>query len=413
MKLSNLVLITLVFCLTIVVPALRAQGPLPVQPDIALDFAQYCIGDSWKFRLSNGVVNTSVRLLGNSNGQSWEIANWGRTDAAGNFTEEGTFSEGTAGSHSLQLDVAGTLSNTIYFVVSQCRVTGSRIAFASTRDGGGPAAGWHSVPYIYVANADGSGVTRLTQGDMPAWSADGQRIVFFSQTTYWPEIRVINADGSDERVLGTGLWPSLSPDGTKIVFFSATGGREGGIFMMNVDGSGITQLVSNAFANPGWGDYAVEFPTWSPDGRSISFVRANYEDPWTVHTLDVATSQISLVPVGTSVGDSRPMWSPDGTRLLLQVPFWAVASIKRDGSGFQKYVEGAYTGNPDWSPDGKGIVFEKFTGPGDQSSPAGSRMRIFVENLDDDSLRQLIPEAVAPALPDYWDSKPAWSRVRQ
>src|SRR5262249_51813299 len=75
--------ITLVFCLTIVAPALRAQGPLPVQPGIALDFAQYCIGDSWKFRLSNGVVNTSVRLLGNSNGQSWEIANWGRTDAAG------------------------------------------------------------------------------------------------------------------------------------------------------------------------------------------------------------------------------------------------------------------------------------------------------------------------------------------
>src|SRR5262245_37194151 len=127
MKLSNLVLtITLVFCLTIVALALRAQGPLPVQPGIALDFAQYCIGDSWKFRLSNGAVNTSVRLLGNSNGQSWEIANWGSTDAAGNFTEEGTFSESTAGSHSLQVDVAGTLSNTIYFVVSQCRVTGSR-----------------------------------------------------------------------------------------------------------------------------------------------------------------------------------------------------------------------------------------------------------------------------------------------
>ena len=182
---------------------------------------------------------------------------------------------------------------------------------------------------------------------------------------------------------------------------------------MNADGSGVTQVISNEFANPGYGDYAVELPSWSPDGQGISFVRANYEDPWTVHILDLATSQIGLVNVGTSVGDSRPVWSPDGTRLLLQVPFWAIASVNRDGSGFQKHVEATYVGTPDWSPDGKSIVFEKFTGPGDQTSPAGSRMRIFVASLDDGSVRQLIPEAVAPALLGYWDSEPALSRVKQ
>src|SRR5215831_15953274 len=110
MKLSNLVLIILmVFCLTFLITAqLRAQGPPALQPVISLDFAQYCIGNSWTFRLVNGPPNTSVRLLGNSNGQSWEIADWGSTDAAGTFTEEGTFAEGTTGSHSLQLEVAGT-----------------------------------------------------------------------------------------------------------------------------------------------------------------------------------------------------------------------------------------------------------------------------------------------------------------
>jgi Tol biopolymer transport system component len=298
------------------------------------------------------------------------------------------------------------LSNTIYFVVSECSVQGSRIAFVSTRDGGGLAAGFQSVPYIYVANADGSGVTRLTQGENPVWSANGKRIVFQSRTG--PEIRLINADGSNERVLGRGSWPSLSPDGTKIMFFDG-----GGISMMNIDGSALTQLVSNEYANPGWGDYAVELPGWSPDGRSISFVRANYEEPWTVHILDLATSQISLVTVGTSVGDSRPIWSPDGAKLLLQVPFWAIAGVNRDGSGFQRYVEATYVGNPDWSPDGKSIVFAKFSAPGNPSSAFGTRMRIYVENLGDGFVRQLIPEAVDPALPDYWDHQPAWSRVRQ
>ena len=52
-------------------------------PVISLDFAQYCIGDSWKFRLSNGVPSVPARLLGSSNGQSWEITDWLTADAAG------------------------------------------------------------------------------------------------------------------------------------------------------------------------------------------------------------------------------------------------------------------------------------------------------------------------------------------
>ena len=84
-----------------------------------------------------------------------------------------------------------------------------------------------------------------------------------------------------------------------------------------------------------------------------------------------------------------------------------IASINRNGSGLQTYIpETTYLGNPDWSPDGRSIVFNKFTAP-------GSRMRIFVASLEDGSVRKLIPEAVAPALPDYWDSEPAWSRVRR
>jgi Tol biopolymer transport system component len=140
---------------------------------------------------------------------------------------------------------------------------------------------------------------------------------------------------------------------------------------------------------------------------------ANYEDPWTVHILDLAKSQTSLLRIPWSVGDSRPAWSPDGTRFLLHVSV-SIASANVDGSGFQRHVQAApYVGDPDWSPDGKTIVFEKFTTPGNQSSPVGSRMRIFASSLDDGSVRQLIPEADAPALPDYWDSQPGWSRVRQ
>src|SRR5262245_16849209 len=178
MKPANLVLIiAMVLCMTLGVTArMPQQGSPPSQPVISLDFAQYCIGGSWKLKLSNSAPNTSMRLIGTSNGQSWEITDWRKSDGDGSFLEEGTFASGAVGSHTLKLDIGGIHSNILYFVVSECPVKGSRIAFVSTRDGGGPPAGFRTVPYIYVANADGSGVTRLTQGASPNWSPDGQRI---------------------------------------------------------------------------------------------------------------------------------------------------------------------------------------------------------------------------------------------
>src|SRR5262245_66051922 len=111
--------ITMVLSLTFVVtvePALQGQSR-PGQPVISLDFAQYCIGDSWKLKLSNGAPNTSTRLSGNSNGQSWEITDWRKTDTDGNLSEEGRFTPEAAGSHTLKLDIGGTVSNTISLVV--------------------------------------------------------------------------------------------------------------------------------------------------------------------------------------------------------------------------------------------------------------------------------------------------------
>src|SRR5262245_36005559 len=120
MKPANLVLIiAMVLCLTLGVAAQLPQGP-PTQPVISLDFAQYCVGNSWKLKLSNGVPNTSIRLVGTSNGQSWQITDWHKTDGDGSYREEGTFAAGTVGSHTLKMDVGGIQSNTLSFVVSDC-----------------------------------------------------------------------------------------------------------------------------------------------------------------------------------------------------------------------------------------------------------------------------------------------------
>jgi hypothetical protein len=128
------------------------------------------------------------------------------------------------------------------------------IAFASNRDGN-----WE----IYVMNADGSGVTRLTNNPaddrVPSWSPDGRRIAFDSKRDGNYEIYVMNADGSGQTNLTNNpaddYMPSWSPDGRRIAFDSKRDGNYE-IYVMNADGSGVTRLTNNPAFDC--------CPAWSP-----------------------------------------------------------------------------------------------------------------------------------------------------
>jgi Tol biopolymer transport system component len=119
---------------------------------------------------------------------------------------------------------------------------GSKIAFSrwDTND-------WD----IWVMNPDGSGQDQITpEGDdandqEPDWSPDSSRIVF----RRWGGVEssglfVINADGTGLTRLTSNSdnMPAWSPDGTKIVFDK---GGEGSatLYLMNSDGTGQTQLT--------------------------------------------------------------------------------------------------------------------------------------------------------------------------
>lgn len=135
---------------------------------------------------------------------------------------------------------------------------GSKIAFSSERGGR---------PMIYVMNADGSNVKRLTfkgaYNSSPSWSPDGSKIAFAGQNDSNFDIYVMDADGSNLRRVTTAQKlngkpahnedPSFSPDSRYIVYSSNRTGKNQ-IYISTVDGSEERRVTNDHrnYYRPKW-----------------------------------------------------------------------------------------------------------------------------------------------------------------
>jgi WD40 repeat protein len=223
-----------------------------------------------------------------------------------------------------------------------------------------------SPPALYVMNADGSHMTRLTDDlddpASPAWSPDGTRIAFSATRGGNRDIFVMNADGSGLiNVTNHPAYdgePTWSPDSQQLAFVSTRDGAPS-ILVINADGTNVTPLLQ---LTCGPSD-----PAWSPDGTQMVFVCDNgaYRDILIMQA--DGTDVRPLIALPTS--DSEPAWSPDSTRIAFTAldPLWAneaIYMVNRDGTGLTPlrwFARGAGRA-PTWSPDGRSIAFVRDTG---------------------------------------------------
>lgn len=177
----------------------------------------------------------------------------------------------------------GTASAEVAFTSGSCEDGGLRL-FSP----GGECAGG-----IFRMHDDGSGRTRLTNGEAPGYEG--------------------NPHSGDYSA-------NWSPDGTKISFIRRTGtGLTERVFVMNADGSDQHPLQPDL--PPGYD--SEEAPAWSPDGKLMAYV-AYVADPMPSERKDRplvlvnedGTNPRKLTPDGWVA--AAPRFTPDGEHIIFR-----------------------------------------------------------------------------------------------
>ena len=114
----------------------------------------------------------------------------------------------------------------------------------------------------------------------------------------------------------------MAPDGS-VVAFQRCGVNTCGIYVINTDGSGLRRVDDGCgHLPPRCTDNS--YPAISPDGTRIAFnsafghIRNDEIDPSGIHRMRIDGSRIRKVslPATRAAVDVEPQWSPDGKRIV-------------------------------------------------------------------------------------------------
>ena len=250
--------------------------------------------------------------------------------------------------------------------------------------------------YVELVNADGSGLRRITPDPMTnlRWyelAPDGRSVLILSEVGGLDTISVANADGSGVRslpfVTEVQEVEFMPPDGAQLLFVGTAGdeGIYGGVYRMNLDGTGLTTLIAPGTAGLFQhtdAPFMLGIAVPSPDGTLIAYSKFEPAGPAhigggperqvRVHVMNADGTGDRIVGHDANAwGEWTPLWSPDGSRLLIYrvtgLPGdWAapetIAVVTVDGSRPDVTIDAAPPppgGLSDdyraWSPDGRTI----------------------------------------------------------
>jgi TolB protein len=296
---------------------------------------------------------------------------------------------------------------------------------------------------LFTMNPDGSHVRQIThppkrlpQDDYAEWSPDGKRIVYQREPTDFSTTRimVVNPDtGNTRTVVQQANYPSQSPshpdftaDGHSIAYSRVVAPPNvqdppewkyySAIFIVRLDGSGSHQVTSTPKRRKGQLATETTDPAFSPNGKTLTFVRINYQkenDPGAVFVQPMGSPEDAqrITPWKLNCPE-KPEFSSDGKLILFRcLPegeegpsnlYW----VRPDGTGLHKLTHAPadkqYLGSS-FSPSfhkGEGWITVGRTGGYGKKGNADV-FRILIEDGK-------VVRSVNLTKSASWDSAPVW-----
>lgn len=255
---------------------------------------------------------------------------------------------------------------------------------------------------LFVMNADSSGNRKLIESNIGLnhhnWSPDAKKIaaVGYANDNTW-SIYVFNADGTGLTRLTNkeNVWdsePTFSPSGKEIAFSRVPPMKmeESELWIMNADGTGQRSINIKGF-----------IAKWSPDGKKFIYI-SNRSGNFEIYACNVdGTDEVRLTT--TDGNEANPIWCPDGQHILFSrsddksMNGYEIYRMKTDGTELTRLTNNnSYDGYPKLSPDGKQIAFNS-------DLPGSKHYEIYLMNSDGTNLRRLTnyPEGKTAINPDW------------
>lgn len=187
--------------------------------------------------------------------------------------------------------------------------------------------------------------------------------------------------------------PAWSPDASQIAFFRGPPLGPSHLYVMDADGTDFRQLTQ--------GSGSDRNTAWSAGGTRIAFARSG-NDGYEVYIVDADGSNVRAVTSVAAESAPSPSWSPDGSRIALDVD-GAIHVVSIDGTGLRRLSpelpKGVLDMSPSWSPDGTQIAFMRYTN-GDVAHTAEDG-DIWIVNVDGTDATRVTRGPAIDDLPEW------------
>ncbi|WP_409916694.1 Tol-Pal system beta propeller repeat protein TolB [Hyphomonas sp.] len=260
------------------------------------------------------------------------------------------------------------------------------------------------VKRLAIMDSDGANQQYLTSGRStvltPRFSPSNQQITYLSYEGGRPRVYLFDISTGRQELLGNfpGMTfaPRFTTDGQGILFSQAQGGSTD-IYMMNLRTRESRRLTNSPSIDTS--------PSMSPDGRSIVFNSDRGGTPQ-LYVMNTDGSPRACPSGGQDVACritfgrgrySTPVWSPRGDLIAFtkqEGGRFYIGVIGADGRGERLLTESYLDEGPDWSPNGRVIIFFR-------EARAGASPQLWTIDLSGRNERRLMTPTDA--------SDPAWS----